>query len=94
MISRIANLVASFESWGFLLTLILGVALLGYTCVLWLIHWLAIGSYLLALTTAFLLCLLVTFAFRRVPLAQILVFGSAIICGTAFFLGHGNLLLP
>lgn len=94
MISRIANFVTDLESLGFLLTLIIGIGLLGYLGVSWLFHLATSGQYLVALIVAVFLFGSVTTALLRIPLAQVLVLGSAIVCGTAFLLGYGNALLP
>lgn len=94
MISRIANLISDLEGTGFLLTLIFGAGLLGYLGITWLIHLAKVGSYFVALAVAVSLSASVALALLRIPLAQIVVLGSAIICGTAFLLGYGNVLLP
>lgn len=94
MISRIANFVADLEGLGFFLTLIIGVGLLGYLGVSWLFHLANSGQYFLALAVAGLLFVSVALALLRIPFAQILILGSAIVCGTAFFLGYGYALLP
>jgi hypothetical protein len=94
MISRTANFVSDLESLGFFLTLVIGVGLLGYLGVSWLYHLANSGQYFVALAVAALLFVSVALALLRIPLAQILVLGSAIVCGTAFLLGYGNLLLP
>lgn len=94
MISRIANFVSDLESLGFFLTLIIGVGLLGYLGVSWLFHLANSGQYFVALAVASLLFVSVALALLRIPLAQIIVLGSAIVCGTAFLLGYGNVLLP
>lgn len=94
MISRIANFVSALEGLGFFLALIIGVGLLGYLGVSWLIHWVASGRYFVALAVAGLLFGSVAMAMLRMPIAQIIVLGSAITCSTAFFLGYGNALLP
>jgi hypothetical protein len=94
MISRIANFVADLESLGFFLTLLVGVGLLGYLGVSWLFHLGNSGQYLVAIAVGGLLFGSVAMALLRIPLAQIVVLGSAIVCGTAFVLGYGNVLLP
>ena len=94
MISRIANFVSDLESLGFFLTLIIGVGLLGYLGVSWLYLLANSGQYFVALAVAGLLFVSVALALLRIPLAKILVLGSAIICGTAFLLGYGSVLLP
>ena len=94
MISRIANFVSDLESLGFFLTVLFGICLLGYLGVSWLFHFANSGQYLVALFAAGFLFASVAMALLRIPLAQILVLGSAIVCGTAFLLGYGNVLLP
>jgi len=94
MISRIANFVSDLESLGFLLTLLFGIGLLGYLGVSWLFHLANSGQYLVAFLVAGLLFASVAMALLRIPLAQISVLGCAIVCGTAFLLGYGNVLLP
>jgi hypothetical protein len=94
MISPIAKFILGLEIYGFLLTLIIGVGFDAYLGVSWMIHWVNSGEYLVALLVAGLLCTVVALALLRIAVAQILVFGSAIICGTALFLGYGEILLP
>lgn len=94
MISRIANLISDLEGLWFFLTLIIGIGVLGYVGVSWLLHLANSGHYLVTFTVAALLLFSVALAFLRIPMAQIIVLGGAIICGTAFVLGYGNALLP
>lgn len=94
MISRLARFVGDLEGLGFLVTLIIGVGLLGYVGMSWLSHLASTGQYELALAVAGSLLAAVVTALLRIPLAQIFVLGSAMVCGTAFLLGYGNVLLP
>lgn len=94
MISRIANLVGNLEGLSLLFTVIAGVGLLGYVGFTWLIYLVGQGQYLIAVSISLLSLPLVAGAFLRIPIAQIVVFGCAVICGTAFLMGYGNVLLP
>lgn len=94
MISRIANLISDLEGLWFLLTLTIGIGVLGYLGVSWFLHFAISAHYLAAFTLAALLLTSVALALLRIPLAQIVVLGGAIISGTAFVLGYGNALLP
>ena len=94
MISRIANFVSNLEGLGFVFTLIVGVGLLGYVGLSWLFYLANSGQYLVALAVASLILTAITMALLRIPVAQILVLGSSIVCGTAFSLGYSNVLLP
>jgi hypothetical protein len=94
MITRFANFISDLDGLWFLLSLILGVGVLGYVSVTWLVHLAGAGQYLVALGLAGLSLASVALALFRVPFAQIIVLGCAIVCGTAFLLGYGNVLLP
>ena len=94
MISRFANFISGVGALELLLSLILGIGILGYVSVTWLLHLVGAGQYLIASGLASLSLGSIALALLRVPFAQIIVLGCAIVCGTAFLLGYGNVLLP
>jgi len=94
MISRLANFVADFEGLGFVATLVLGIGLLGYLSASWLLHLARSGLYFGAFAVAALFLGAAILSALRIPAAQIVVLGSAIVCSTAFLLGYANVLLP
>jgi len=93
-LDRIAGLVGSLEGLGLLVTVVAGVGVLGYVGVSWLIHLVGHAQYLVASTAGLLGLLAIGAAFARIPAAQIVVFGGAAVCGTAFLSGYGSVLLP
>lgn len=94
MIQRIASLIAAWDGFWLIFTVIAGVGLLGYVGVAWLIYLAGEGRYLFTAVVLALLLVSVSGALLRIPAAQITVLGGAVICGTAFLMGYGNVLLP
>jgi hypothetical protein len=94
MISKVADLVSSLEGLALLATFVIGVGLLGYVGAAWLIHFLRADQYLAAVTLVGLSFAVTAFAFLRVPLAQVVLLGAAVVCGTAFLLGYGYTFTP
>lgn len=94
MIYRIANFFSDLDALIFILSIIVSVALFGYVASSWLIHFVSVGSYLIAAFVAGILLVLVVATLLRIPLAQIVVLGSASICGTAFLLGYDKVVFP
>lgn len=94
MISRIANLVSSLEGISLLFTVVVGLGVGGYVGGVWVIHLVRSGQYLLAAALGGGLAIAGALALFRVPLAQIIVFGGAMVCGAAMLLGYGSTLLP
>lgn len=94
MISKVADFVSSLEGLALLATVVVGVGLLGYVGVLWLLYFFRAGQYVAAVSALGLSLAVTALAFFRVPLAQVVLFGSAVIVGTAFLLGYGHILTP
>jgi hypothetical protein len=94
MIRRIANAFSDLEGLAFLATLLVGLGVLGYVSVKWLIYLFTSGHYFFAGAAGLVTLLLFLFAVLRVPLAQLVLFGSFIVVGTAFLTNSFGLLLP
>lgn len=90
----VAGSLGSLEGLALLLTVVAGVGLLGYVGVSWLVHLVARAQYVAAGAAGLLGLFAVAAAFARIPVALIVVFGGAAVCGAAFFSGNGNVLLP
>lgn len=93
-LDRIAGFVGSLEGLGLLITVIAGIGVLGHVGLSWLIHFVSHAQYLRAGAVVLLGLLAVGAAFTRIPTALIVVFGGAAVCGSAFLLGYGGVLLP
>lgn len=94
VISRIAKAVAAWEGLAFLLSLVLGVAVLAYVVATWVLHFARQGDFVLAAATLVTSVIAATLAALRVPLALLLVFGGAAVAGAALVFGAMDVLLP
>ncbi|MCW5625640.1 MAG: hypothetical protein KIT73_13080 [Burkholderiales bacterium] len=94
MISRLAKFFADLDGLWFSVTLVASVGLLGYVGMSWLSHLASAGQYVLALAVAGALLVAAATALLRIPVAQMVVLGSAVACGAGFLLGYGNVFLP
>lgn len=94
MISRITNLVTAWDGLWLILSVIASVGLFGYVGCTWLIYLINEGRYLTTAIISTLIFVSVSGTLLKIQIAQIVVLGSAIICGTAFLMGYGNILLP
>lgn len=88
------NIEVSLEFLSLVATVVAGVGILGVVVIRWLLQLLDQGHYLLSLFIALLAVVAVLGALARIPIAMLVVAGSAVICGTAFLLGASNVLLP
>ncbi|MBL8397220.1 MAG: hypothetical protein JNL84_03600 [Candidatus Accumulibacter sp.] len=75
-------------------SVVVGLGLFGYVTVSWLLHFIEKGRYLLSFGLSLVLLVAAFGTIARIPIAMLLVFGSAMVCGTALFLGAGDVLLP
>lgn len=94
MIRRIANFVSDLPGFLFLTILVFGVGALGYVAVMWTMHLMAATHYVYAAALGIVAVLVTLFATLRVPLAQFILLGAAIVVGVAFATGTQNILLP
>lgn len=94
MISRIAKAVAAWEGIAFLLSLVLGLGVAAYIAAVWVLHFARQASYVIAAAILVPCVLVGLLAALRVPLALVLVWGSAAVAGVAFFTGAMGVLLP
>lgn len=93
-IGAIVDVEVSLQALSFVVTVLAGLGVFGYVTVSWFLHLLEERHYVLSFGL-----LVVTLAagigtIARIPVAMLAVFGSAMICGTALFLGVGHVLLP
>lgn len=94
LLSRIAKALGTVEGLSYLLGAIFGVGCIGYVAVTWAIHLAKTGQYLSAGASLLVVLAVSGFAAVRVPIALWLFFGTAVVLGTAFLLGAGNVVLP
>ena len=94
MIRRIANAVSTLEGLSLLLSVLFGVGCLAFVGVNWGIHFVSLGQYLAAGAIVLVSVVIALAAMARIPAAQILLFGSAVVIATAFSLGASNLVMP
>jgi hypothetical protein len=94
MISRIANAVSSWEGVSLFLSVLFGVGCLAFIGFNWSMHFVESGLYLAAGGIALVSVVVSMAAIAQVPAALILLFGTAVVVGTAFSVGAGNLVMP
>jgi hypothetical protein len=94
MISRIANVVSSWEGISLFLSVLVGVGCLIFFAFSWTMHFVASGHYVAAGGIALVAAAVSLAAIARVPVALVLLFGSAVIVGTAFSVGASNVVMP
>lgn len=94
MISRIANSVSSWEGISLFLSVLVGIGCLAFMAFSWGMHFVGSGSYFAAGSIALGSVVVSLAAVARVPVALALLFGSAVIVGTAFSVGASNLVMP
>lgn len=94
MISRIANAVSSWEGISLFLSVLIGVGCLTFVKFSWDVHFVGSGQYFAAGGIALNSLVVSLAAVARVPVALVLLFGTAVIFGTAFLVGAGNVVMP
>ena len=94
MISRIANAVSTLEGISLVLSILVGLGCLAFVGVSWAAHFVSRGDYFSAVAIVLVSAVIALAAMARIPIALILLFGSAIVLGTAFSLGASNLVMP
>jgi len=94
MISRIANAVSSWEGISLFLSVLIGVGCLAFVAFSWGMHFVGSGKYFAAGGIALGSLVVSLAAVARVPVALVLLFGTAVIVGTAFLVGAGNVVMP
>ena len=94
MISRIANAVSSWEGISLFLSVLVGVGCLAFVAFSWSMHFVGSGHYFAAGGIALVSVVISLAAIARVPVALVLLFGSAIVVGTAFSVGASNVVMP
>lgn len=77
-----------------ILSLTLGVGVLGFVGATWVVHLIHAGNHGAALALAATVLALSVLAVLRVPLAQLLVVVGAALCGSAWAMGYGSWLMP
>lgn len=94
MIGRIANAVSSFEGLSLFLSVLVGVGCLAFVAVSWGMHFFSSGHYVAAGVIALGAMVVSAGAVARIPVALLLLFGSAVVLGTAFSVGASNVVMP
>lgn len=94
MISRIANAVSSWEGISLFLSVLVGVGCLAFVAFSWSMHLVDSGHYLAAGGIALVSVVISLAAIARIPVALVLLFGSAVVVGTAFSVGASNVVMP
>lgn len=94
MISRIANAVSSWEGISVFLSVLVGVGCLAFVAFSWGMHFVGSGQYFAAGGVALGSLVVSLAAVARIPVALVLLFGTAVIVGTAFSLGASNVVMP
>jgi hypothetical protein len=94
MISRIANAVSFWEGISLFLSVFVGVGGLAFVAVNWGMHFVRAGHYFAAGGVAFVSVMVTVAAVARVPVALILLFGSAVVVGMAFSVGASSVVMP
>ena len=94
MISRIANAVSSWEGISVFLSVLVGVGCLAFVAFSWGMHFVGSGQYFAAGGVALGPLVVSLAAVARIPVALVLLFGTAVIVGTAFSLGASNVVMP
>ena len=94
MISRIANAVSSWEGISLFLSALVGVGCLAFVAFSWGMHFAGSGNYFAAGGIALASVAVSLAAVARVPVALVLLFGCAVIVGTAFSVGASNVVMP
>ncbi|MCE1183243.1 MAG: hypothetical protein LWW81_13235 [Rhodocyclales bacterium] len=94
MNSRISNFFYSLDLLDSLLSLVLSIGMLTYVGMTWILHFLDLGMNLAALALAALLLGTFALALLRFISAQIIILGTAVICGCTISLGFSQYLFP
>lgn len=94
MISRIANAVSSWEVISLFLSVLVGVGGLAFVAFSWSMHFVGTGQYFAAGGITLVSVVISLAAIARVPVALVLLFGSAVVVGTAFSVGASNVVMP
>ncbi len=94
LIGAIVDIEVSLQFLGIVVSILVGLGVFGYVTVTWLLHLIEKGHYVVSFGLSVVLLAAAAGAIARIPIAMLLVFGSAMVCGTAFLLGAGNVLLP
>lgn len=94
LFGAIVDIEVSLQFLGIVVSVIVGLGVFGYVTVSWLLHFIEKGHYVLSFCSSVVLLAAAIGTIARIPIAMLVVFGSAMVCGTAFFLGAGNVLLP
>jgi hypothetical protein len=94
MFRRIADLAGLWYMLGLVATVLLGIVGLGFVGFEWLVHFVSSGHYMASALVVLAGLAVLGFAAFRVPLALFLLFGGAMLLGTAYVVGAINVLLP
>jgi hypothetical protein len=94
MVSRILDFFSSIDGLVIFLTVVAGIGLLGYVGASWLIYLVGQSQYFFAAGICGVTILLAATSIARVPAALIVLFGSAMACGTGFLLGYSHVFMP
>jgi hypothetical protein len=84
----------SLDVLSALLSVVAGIACMAFVAAKWILHLASLGSYWMAFVVAATALVLCAGAIVRIPLALFILFGGAVIVGTAFFGGYAQWLLP
>jgi hypothetical protein len=94
MISRIANAASSWDGISLFLSVLVGVGCLAFVAFSWGVHFVGTGHYFAAGGIALVSFAISLAAIARVPVALVLLFGSAVVVGTAFAIGASSVVMP
>ena len=94
MLKRTADFASTLETIGFLATIVLGVGCLGFVAVTWAQHMFASGRLALGGVVCAGSVALAAAAVARIPVALVILLGSAVVVGTAFLLDAGSIIMP
>ena len=94
MISRIANAVSFLEGIFLFLSVLVGVGCLAFVAFSWGMHFVSSGQYFATGGVALGSLVVSLAAVARIPVALVLLFGTAVIVGTAFSVGASNVVMP
>ena len=88
------DLVTGIDFVFALAIIVCGIGALGYISASWLEHLLIERSYFAAFMLASLSLTIIVASIARIPMVLVAVVMGATICGVAFLVGAGNVLLP
>ena len=94
LISRISDVVTSWEGLSFFVSLLAGVGCLAFVAVSWSVHLWTSNQYLESGVIAVVVLAVSLGALARVPLALLLLFGGAMVVITVFSMGGIDAVMP